>query len=683
MPSFQQIQSDTYAGESQIPHPIHAIAKHTPRISEFPWMECDDDDPSDGSISTEYITDSPANDFGQMQQQIKDLQGTINDLLNENKTLKLQLSTKIEESITMLQKICKMNIDIQSSLNEKKAMADELDKLRAQSVGYPLGVLGTTPRSIWIKKLLSRSQSIYDNQNAMQGDELCDPEIQNVASDVKSPLDSILNADEARCLSDSFEECFDEQDLDSISLRHCSVCHKMRFEQANPNSSYPFVDEFSQRLRRPITCSASVCLVCYLGSVVRSIQQLPQSWWEISGSTVLMPCPCGVCSGDISFQDRGTLRRLLGLANVKDAGEILRIYDTAQNLVSVLYSLDPQPTLKERQVAKRLHQHLTSNGIMKPLFGLGISQLHTLEKVASHDVKSRLVRRLELNGPDEVLRVPVFTQLLQREQSPVECSICTEPIYDLPGEAINKWDTICGDYDGDWKWKFLRFPHKLDQMCSHTIDFCTECLENYIEAQLDHHGRAGCHLLTCPSVDCGRRLAYDEVKLYARQETFSRYDEYLKLEALSKLPSFRWCLAENCSNGQIHDLIESNHVSCKECGYEMCFQHQVKWHNDLTCEEFDSMQENGDPRFRETQDWVNANTKQCPSCGVNTQKGPGCFHMTCTLCRHEFCWECLASWSDIMPRSRQYNQSAHRDGCYFKSSNQQPTQVTGEHIPVR
>ncbi|TVY74129.1 putative E3 ubiquitin-protein ligase ARI7 [Fusarium oxysporum f. sp. cubense] len=403
----------------------------------------------------------------------------------------------------------------------------------------------------------------------------------------------------------------------------------------------------------------------------------------MSGSTVLIPCPCGACSADIAFQDRGTLQRLLRLTKVQDADEKLRIYDTAQHLVSVLDSLDPQPTLEARQVAKRLHQHLTSNGIMKPLLDLAISELHTLEEGVPHDVNSSLVQLLELDGTDEVLRVPIFTQLLQREQSPVECSICTEPVYDLVGEALKKWDTICSDYDGDWKWKVLPFPRKLEQRCSHTVDFCTECLENYIEAQLDQYGRAGCHLLTCPSSDCGRRLEYDEVKLYARQETFSKYDKYLTLEALSNLPSFRWCLAENCSYGQIHDLIESNHVSCEECGCEMCFEHQIKWHNDLTCEEFDSMEENGDPRFHETRDWVNANTKQCPSCGVNTQKGPGCFHMTCTLCRHEFCWECLASWSDIMPRSGQYSQSAHRDGCYFRSSNQQPTQVTGEHIPIR
>ncbi|KAF5981890.1 e3 ubiquitin ligase ARI7 [Fusarium coicis] len=666
------------SGQSQLPHPFQSIAK---QISEPPWFGCDDDR-SEPRVSAERIIDSLADDFNQMHQRIEELQGTINNLLEENKTLKLQISTKTEGSISMLQRMCKMNIDIQTGLNEKKAMAEELDKLRAQSVEHPLGLLEITPRGIWISKLLSRSQSIRGNHNELQGDGLCNSEIENAESDVKSPLDSILSADEVRGLFNSFEECFDEQDLDSLSLRHCSVCHKMRFEQANPNSSYPFVDEFSKCLRPPITCTSSVCLVCYLGSVVRSIQGLPQTWWEISGTTVLMPCPCGACSGNITFENRGALQRLLGLANVKDAVDVLRIYDTAQHLVSVLGTLEPQPTLEARQVAKHLHQHLTSNGIMRPLFGLNTSELHTLESVIPHDVNSQLVQVPELNDTDEVFRVPIFTQLLRREQSPVECSICTEPIYDLTSEVLEKWNTICGDYGGDWKWKVLPFPRKLGQRCSHTVDFCTVCLESYIEAQLDRHGRPGCHLLTCPSFDCDRRLEYDEVKLYARQETFSKYDEYLKLEALRNLPSFRWCLADNCSYGQIHDLIESNHVSCEECGYEMCFQHQVRWHVDLSCEEFDSMQENGDPRFRETRDWVNANTKQCPSCGVNMQKGPGCFHMTCTLCRYEFCWECLASWSDIMPRSGRYNQSAHRDGCYFRSSNQEPTQVTGERIPV-
>lgn len=156
MSSFQQIQSDIHASQSQLPHPIYAIAKHIPRLSELSWFGCNDE-LSEASISAECITDILANNFNQMHQQIEDLQGTINDLLDENKALKVQMSTKIEESISLLQKICKMNIDIQTSLNEKRAMADEVDKLRAQIAGRPLGMLETTQKGIIISKLLSRS----------------------------------------------------------------------------------------------------------------------------------------------------------------------------------------------------------------------------------------------------------------------------------------------------------------------------------------------------------------------------------------------------------------------------------------------------------------------------------------------------------------------------------------------
>lgn len=133
----------------------------------------------------------------------------------------------------------------------------------------------------------------------------------------------------------------------------------------------------------------------------------------------------------------------------------------------------------------------------------------------------------------------------------------------------------------------------------------------------------------------------------------------------------------------------------------MCITHQVEWHEGLTCEQYDSLKRTGDPEFQETQKWMATNTKPCPECGIHVQKGNGCFHMTCksmirprdpqlwmlilitgSLCRHEFCWECLASWRDINSGSGGYNRSAHNDGCFFKTSSQQPTGVIGSTIPV-
>ncbi|CEI67649.1 unnamed protein product [Fusarium venenatum] len=122
------------------------------------------------------------------------------------------------------------------------------------------------------------------------------------------------------------------------------------------------------------------------------------------------------------------------------------------------------------------------------------------------------------------------------------------------------------------------------------------------------------------------------------------------------------------------------HVVCADCDFEMCFTHQVNWHEGLSCEQYDSLKETGDPEFQQTQEWITNNTKPCPECNIQVQKGNGCFHMTCRLCGHEFCWECLASWRNIKPGSGVYNRSAHNDGCYFKTSNQEPTQVNGTSI---
>jgi TolA-binding protein len=324
MSSLRRVQSDIHVRQKQLPHPIHAMAKHIPKLSELPWFGRNDAIP-ESSISGEYMDGSLTNNVEQMHQQIEYLQGTINDLLDENKTLKTQLSTKIEELISLRQRICVMNIDIQTTLNEKRILTTEVDKLRGQIADPPLHMLETTRRGIIISKLLSRSQSIYESSSAMQDEGPLDSKIESADTDVKSPLDSILSADEARRLFRSFQNWFDEKDLDLISLRRCAVCHKMRFEQTTPNNSHPLVNEFLTSPQRPTTCTTPVCSVCYVESVCKSIQESSESWWEMLGPTILISCPCGRCSADIAIGDRGTLQKLLRLARVQDADAKLRM----------------------------------------------------------------------------------------------------------------------------------------------------------------------------------------------------------------------------------------------------------------------------------------------------------------------------------------------------------------------
>lgn len=58
----------------------------------------------------------------------------------------------------------------------------------------------------------------------------------------------------------------------------------------------------------------------------------------------------------------------------------------------------------------------------------------------------------------------------------------------------------------------------------------------------------------------------------------------------------------------------------------------IKWHERLGATEEDS------------QLWIKENTKPCPNCNKNIEKNQGCMHMTCSQCRHEFCWLCMGNW---------------------------------------
>jgi hypothetical protein len=199
---------------------------------------------------------------------------------------------------------------------------------------------------------------------------------------------------------------------------------------------------------------------------------------------------------------------------------IAHSYDTALELMKALDGIDPQLTLDARNVAARMHRKLMAKNLMYSPFDPRFRYLARKKVGSPLKANFRLFRLYNIDHSGEALRVPVFTRFLRTEPTSTECVICTESYYEVSYGSLEEWTKVCSEFGGDWMWKILLFPQKLHESCSHIIDFCTGCLQKHLQTQLDQFGRSACDNITCPSQECQRLLTYEEVQLYAQEETF-------------------------------------------------------------------------------------------------------------------------------------------------------------------
>ncbi|CAF5141144.1 unnamed protein product [Rotaria sp. Silwood1] len=89
----------------------------------------------------------------------------------------------------------------------------------------------------------------------------------------------------------------------------------------------------------------------------------------------------------------------------------------------------------------------------------------------------------------------------------------------------------------------------------------------------------------------------------------------------------------------------------------------MKWHNGMTCQEYDL---STDDNIRL---WLRKNTKRCPLCHSFIEKISGCDHMTCTICKHQFCWICLADYRKIQIYGRKQHMKYCTHYSFYSHSN--------------
>lgn len=464
----------------------------------------------------------------------------------------------------------------------------------------------------------------------------------------------------------------------TTTMHICAACHAPAAGDPGPP---PQLIVFS-------CCDEALCSRCIAPAITTSVAE---NIWTNLDKDIWVQCPITSCHGYLALAAPEQLTILYNnVGSVSDALRHVEKFARAMALRKRLSEVTPPPGLERIQEdwAMILHQRLQWMGTMPDVFSDG---------PPTDEMEVGSVSLVPKSGLRHMIHVPIITSLLRLKAETRTCTVCAEDLreVDVPSRAL--WEHAIGGFYGVDINRFLDpFPTADDLpscAAAHVLDVCKGCISRHVAAKLEDLGVAGVAEIQCPSDDCGLIYTPQDIQAVADQATFEKYQRLFLTKTLADEPSFRWCLNPRCDAGAFYDTSPAccdpaarasltvseevfralppearapERIVCGCCGFAMCSAHGTPWHRGLSCAEFTALQARGDTAPNDA--WIARNTKRCPgpNCGVAVEKGNGCFHMKCTRCRFEFCWECLAPWGDIFPVGG-YRFEGHRVGCFFRS----------------
>ena len=180
------------------------------------------------------------------------------------------------------------------------------------------------------------------------------------------------------------------------------------------------------------------------------------------------------------------------------------------------------------------------------------------------------------------------------------------------------WSGLGGGLIGNWSNAECeicyndRRKRMLSLSCGH--QFCTECWVEHITSRISQH--QGVPMIECPA-SC-KKIVDDETVLKVltegRPEARERYQLFISASYVQSNPRLRWCSGPDCSQALSVSatVVEGRELTLTcSAGHSACFPCGLESHQPLSCRLLRlwtaKCQDDS-----ETNNWVLANTKQCP-----------------------------------------------------------------------
>ncbi|XP_056016354.1 E3 ubiquitin-protein ligase parkin-like isoform X2 [Ostrea edulis] len=199
----------------------------------------------------------------------------------------------------------------------------------------------------------------------------------------------------------------------------------------------------------------------------------------------------------------------------------------------------------------------------------------------------------------------------------------------------------------------LSFP------CNKKHLICMECFLSYCVTQLNERRfvedpGAG-YSLPCPA-GCPDSLIKDPHHFcLLGTEQYERYKSFAAEEYLLQNGGLM-CPALGCGAGLLLEEL-SQKVICPSCRFEFCRECRDAYHPEEECnthhtagasgQEVDNSLEQAMRAHNELEsmETIDKISKPCPKCRVKTERSGGCMHMTCSVCKTDWCWICDKEWN--------------------------------------
>lgn len=214
-----------------------------------------------------------------------------------------------------------------------------------------------------------------------------------------------------------------------------------------------------------------------------------------------------------------------------------------------------------------------------------------------------------------------------------DCSLCSGPFAEhlaagpLFTRHLGRAEATCSVCLEELSRRYM-FTH-----LGRSHEICLPCLRSFVGERVD----AGRCELAC--LECRRGLDKAALEGVVPERMLRKYERNLKRKALLSEPMLRGCPGVDCqSTIRIDPSARQASVTCPSCGTRVCVACSRVHHPALTCDEV------FEKELKEL-NALQANVQKCPMCRMAVEKVSGCNHMSCSFCRHEFCWLCRGTYT--------------------------------------